>query len=53
MAGQLTKQQVNATNPSSGLSFSLSDEKTMGHITFWLRPWLSLLAEPKTTLSQR
>jgi len=26
---------------------------TMGHFTFWLRPWLSLLAEPKTTLSWR
>jgi len=25
----------------------------VGHFTFWLRPWLSLLAEPKTTLSQR
>jgi len=26
---------------------------TMGHFTFWLRPWLNLLAEPKTTLSRR
>jgi len=26
---------------------------TLGHFTFWLRPWPSLLAEPKTTLSQR
>jgi len=25
----------------------------VGHFTFWLRPWLSLLAEPKTTLSRR
>jgi len=25
----------------------------LGHFTFWLRPWLSLLAEPKTTLSRR
>jgi len=23
----------------------------MGHFTFWRRPWLSLLAEPKTTLT--
>jgi len=27
--------------------------KTLGHFTFWIRPWLSLLAEPKTTLSRR
>ena len=28
-------------------------QKTMGHFTFWLRPWLSFLAEHKTTLSRR
>jgi len=28
-------------------------EKPLGHFTFWLRPWLSLLAEPKTMLSRR
>jgi len=25
----------------------------VGHFTFGLRPWLSLLVEPKTTLSRR
>jgi len=25
----------------------------MGDFTVWLRPWLSILADPKTRLSQR
>jgi len=30
-----------------------NDVKTMGDFTFWLSPWLSHLAEPKTRLNWR
>jgi len=35
------------------LRLQVNKQETLGLFTFWLRPWLSLLAEPKTTLSRR